>query len=341
MRYTRAPARPCRENSSIADRRIRPRVVDAQGWFSPYCDPNVGDSFPGGPGAQGFSQFTNFAITTKDRLRVAAASGDGLYFAADVNIAGTGMSLAVGRHYNSRVTDPGSFGAGWTLDAGGDIKLLAAGAVLARTDAGTDGLDRRLRYTRADVVTYSPVTQEHANGDGMTLGALCEASVTLSDNTAGNLLLGILGGPPGLTAFLRSLGDQQSRLDRTEPTVNEAQPGDPRDTTTPEAMLRDIRALALGDALSLPARTTLQGWLRAGKTGGARLRAGLPAGWTVGEKTGTADHGTSNDVGLLWPPSGGQPVLVAAFLTESPANGAGRDAALAAVGAAVADALAR
>lgn len=224
---------------------------------------------------------------------------------------------------------------------GSTYKLLAAGAVLARTDAGTDGLDRRLPYTRADVVTYSPITQEHANGDGMTLGALCEASVTLSDNTAGNLLLGILGGPPGLTAFLRSLGDQQSRLDRTEPTVNEAQPGDPRDTTTPEAMLRDIRALALGDALSLPARTTLQGWLRAGKTGGARLRAGLPAGWTVGEKTGTADHGTSNDVGLLWPPSGGQPVLVAAFLTESPANGAGRDAALAAVGAAVADAVAR
>lgn len=223
---------------------------------------------------------------------------------------------------------------------GSTYKLLAAAAVLARTDAGKDSLDRRIPYTRADLVAYSPVTQLHAD-HGLTLSELCEAAVTLSDNTAGNLLLGALGGPAGLTGFLRALDDQQSRLDRTEPKVNEARPGDARDTTTPAAMLWDIRAVTVGTALSVPARTTLQGWLRAGKTGGARLRARLPAGWSAGEKTGTADHGTSNDVGLLWPPNDRKPILIAAFMTESPADGAGRDAALAAVGAAVANALAR
>jgi beta-lactamase class A len=121
-----------------------------------------------------------------------------------------------------------------------------------------------------------------------------------------------------------------------EPTLNEARPGDPRDTTSPASMLADMQAMTVGTALSEAARTTLQGWLRHNKTGNARLRAGLPNGWAGGEKTGTSEHGTSNDVGLLWPPNDRPPILVAAYLTEGPPDGNQRDAALADVGAAVA-----
>lgn len=221
---------------------------------------------------------------------------------------------------------------------GSTFKLLAAGAVLARADAGRDRMDRRIHYAREDLVTYSPETEKHAGGDGMTLATLCEAAITLSDNTAGNLLLGVLGGPQGLTDYLRGLGDVTTRLDRTEPTLNEARPGDPRDTTSPASMLADMQAMTVGTALSEPARVTLQEWLRHSKTGNARLRARLPDRWGAGEKTGTSEHGTSNDVGLLWPPDNRPPVLVAAYLTEGPPDGKQRDAALADVGAAVASA---
>ena len=132
-----------------------------------------------------------------------------------------------------------------------------------------------------------------------------------------------------------------TRLDRREPALNDACPGDPRDTTAPAAMLADLHALALGPALSAAARERMQGWLRGSRTGGARLRARLPQGWRAAEKTGTGEHGTSNDVGLLWSPDGSAPVLVAAYLTEGPADGAARDAVLADVGAAVAAATLR
>lgn len=218
---------------------------------------------------------------------------------------------------------------------GSTFKLLAAAAVLARADAGLDSMDRRIRYTRDDLVTYSPETEKHAGTDGMTLAALCEAAITLSDNTAGNLLLGTLGGPQGFTAYLRTLGDHVTRLDRMETSLNEARPGDPRDTTSPAAILASLQALTVGPGLSDPAKATLLGWLRNNKTGDARLRAGLPSGWRAGEKTGSSENGTSNDIGLLWPPNGGAAVLVAAYLTQGPADGKVRDAALADVGAAV------
>jgi beta-lactamase class A len=215
------------------------------------------------------------------------------------------------------------------------FKLLAAGAVLARVDAGRMRLDDRIRYGREELVTYSPVTERHAGADGMTIGQLCEATMTLSDNTAANLLLRGLGGPEGLTAWLRSIGDDVTRLDRWETALNEARPGDPRDTTTPAVMLATMQRLTLGDVLSPGSRAQLLAWLRANRTGDARLRAGLPPGWQAGERTGTGPNGTSNDVGLLWPPDG-SPLLVAAYLTEGAADMATRDAALADVGAAVA-----
>ncbi|WP_373319961.1 MULTISPECIES: class A beta-lactamase [Methylobacterium] len=216
------------------------------------------------------------------------------------------------------------------------FKLLAAGAALARVDAGRESLERRVPYTAADLVDYSPVTKARVGEGGMALGALCEAALTLSDNTAGNLILASLGGPAGLNAWLRGLGDPVTRLDRIEPDLNEARPGDARDTTTPAAMLADLDRLALGTALTSASRGTLVAWLRANRTGGARLRAGLPPAWQVGDKTGSGDRGTTNDVGLLWPPGGAAPILVAAYLTETDAPQERRNASLAEVGRAVA-----
>ena len=162
--------------------------------------------------------------------------------------------------------------------------------------------------------------------------------MTVSDNTAGNLLLAALDGPEGLTAYARSLGDTVTRLDRIEPELNEALPGDARDTTSPNAMLADLRTLVLGEALSADSRELLTRWLIGNKTGNTRLRAGLPKGWRVGDKTGSGERGTTNDVGIIWPP-GRAGVLVAIYLTGAPQTGEQRNATLAAVGRAVASAV--
>lgn len=211
------------------------------------------------------------------------------------------------------------------------FKALAAARVLARVDRGEESLDRRLRYPKDYLVTYSPATAPQAGDAGMTMDAICEAAVTLSDNTAGNLMLDSFGGPAGLTAWMRDVGDGVTRLDRRETELNQAAPGDPRDTTTPVAMAGLLRTLLLGEALSPASRTRLTDWLVGCRTGDARLRAGLPAGWRVGDKTGSGGHNATNDVAIVWPPGRG-PVLVAAYYLGSPATDAARNTVLAAVG---------
>lgn len=212
------------------------------------------------------------------------------------------------------------------------FKFVAAAFVLARVDRGEESLDRRVSYGRDQLVTYSPVTERHAGGaGGMAVGEICDAAVTLSDNTAGNLLLDGFGGPAGLTAYMRSLGDGVSRLDRRETELNEAAPGDPRDTTTPAAMLGVLRETVLGAALSPPSRERLAAWLVASKTGDKRLRAGVPPGWRVGDKTGGGGHNATNDIGVLWPP-GRPPILVTAYYAEARATADERNAVLAEVG---------
>ena len=211
------------------------------------------------------------------------------------------------------------------------FKVLACAAVLARVDAGQDSLDRRIRFEAADLVTYSPVTKDRTGGDGMTLAELCEAGITQSDNTAGNLILASLGGPAGVTAYARSLGDAVTRLDRMETGLNEATPGDPRDTTTPGAMTANLGTLVQGTRLSGSSRDQLKAWLVANQTGGAKLRAGLPNHWRVGDKTGGGDFGTTNDVAVIWPPDR-PPVIISVYLTETTAPFAERNAAIAGVG---------
>lgn len=193
------------------------------------------------------------------------------------------------------------------------FKAVLAAAVLAESSRSPGLLQRRIRYTRQDLVTYSPVTQAHA-GDGMTVGELCAAAVQHSDNTAGNLLLQLVGGPAGLTAYARSTGDTAFRLDRWETALNSALPGDERDTTTPAAMSATLKRLALDGALTAPQRAQLQDWLLGNTTGDARIRAGVPSGWRVGDKTGTGDYGSTNDIAVLWPPQRA-PVALAIYLT--------------------------
>lgn len=217
------------------------------------------------------------------------------------------------------------------------FKFLAAAAVLARVDRGSEQLDRRIPIAASDMVEYAPVTGKHVGGR-LTVSELCDAAVGLSDNPAGNLLLATMGGPAGLTNFARGLGDDQFRLDRIETALNEATPGDPRDTTTPLSMLADMERLLLGDALKPASRTQLIDWLVGCKTGAQKIRAGLPANWRCGDKTGGGGYGSNNDIAIIWPP-GRQPVLVAAYLTETSAPLDARNAALAAVGRAIATAL--
>lgn len=211
------------------------------------------------------------------------------------------------------------------------FKVLLAGAVLSRVDRGLERLDRSLPYGPADLLEYAPVTRAHVAGGRLTVGELCAAAVVVSDNTAANLLLGTLGGPAAITAFARSLGDAETRLDRLEPDLNEALPGDPRDTTTPDAMAAALRALLLGPALAPASRQRLEDWMVAATTGRNKLRAGLPPGWIAGDKTGSGARGTMNDVALVRPP-GQAPILVAAYLTGSQAPWADREAVLAEVG---------
>lgn len=211
------------------------------------------------------------------------------------------------------------------------FKWLAAAAVLARVDAGRERLERRIRFAKQDLLEYSPVTQSFADGPGMSVAQLCEAAVADSDNTAANLLLDALGGLEAFNAFLRAQGDSLTRLDRYEPDLNEARPGDPRDTTTPAAMGADLRRLLLGDGLGNGSRRQLTDWMLATRTSGERLRAGLEPGWRLADKTGTGDNGTANDVGVYWTPAG-QPVVLCVFLTGARTSRASQAAVMASLG---------
>lgn len=214
------------------------------------------------------------------------------------------------------------------------FKALLAGAILSRIDNGRESSERRIVYTRAELQHYSPVTSRYAGRGYMSVAALCQAAIEYSDNTAANLLLHRVGGPAGLTAFARSIGDFTTRCDRYEPELNDAIPGDDRDTTTPAAMVSTLQKLVMGTALSLHSQRLLLSWLENCKTGKRRIRAGVPPTWRVGDKTGTGDRGTTNDIAVLYPPRR-SPIFVAAYYTGSSSSSDERDFVLAEVGRAV------
>ena len=220
------------------------------------------------------------------------------------------------------------------------FKALAAAATLKKVDTGAEKLDRRIIYGESDLLGYAPVTKAHVADGAMSLGNLCAAAIDWSDNTAANLILQALGGPAEWTRFARSIGDPTSRLDRNEPTLNTAIPGDERDTTTPRAMARDLEAVLLGTALSEASRHQLESWMVNDKVGDKRLRAGLPAGWGIGDKTGSGDNGTANVIAIIRPP-GRPPLLAAVYYTESTASTDARDAVCRDVGAIIGETFGR
>ncbi|MCA0404139.1 MAG: class A beta-lactamase [Proteobacteria bacterium] len=194
-------------------------------------------------------------------------------------------------------------------------KVIDVAAILKKSMEESNFLQQKIVYKKSGLIPYSPVTEKHLE-EGMTIADLCQAAITYSDNTAANLLTKKLGGPEKVTAFARSIGDNQFRLDRWEPELNSATPKDLRDTTTPKAMAKSLERLVLGDVLALPQRQLLKTWLIHNTTGNARIRAGTPKGWLVGDKTGTGDYGTTNDIGIIWPPHC-SPIVLALFYTQN------------------------
>jgi beta-lactamase class A len=213
------------------------------------------------------------------------------------------------------------------------FKFLLAAYILSRVDAGQERLERVVTFGRHELIAWSPLTEPNLD-KGMRIVDLCQATMIQSDNTAANVLMRESGGPAGLTAFLRRIGDNVTRVDRIEPAMNVVGPGDVRDTTTPVSKLGLMHTLLLGDVLSSPSRQRLLDWLIDNRTGGARLRAGLPAGWRIGDKTGTYDA-FNNDIAILWPPGGGA-VLLTSFYVNQTADNAARNAIHAAVAGIVA-----
>lgn len=219
------------------------------------------------------------------------------------------------------------------------FKWVLAAAILAEVDHARLSLDERVPFSAADVINYAPAVATHLAAGVMTIDQLASAAVTLSDNAAANLLLPKIGGPQGLTRFVRAMGDDVTRLDRTEPSLNSNLPGDPRDTTTPRAMVGLLRRLLCDtDALSPASRERLLGWLRGCQTCARRLRAGLPAGWIVGDKTGSGSSNAINDVAIASPPRR-PPVLIACYTSNAGATLAALEAAHASVGRLVAQQL--
>ncbi len=184
------------------------------------------------------------------------------------------------------------------------FKLPLAALVLQRIDQQLERPDRPLHYGAAQLLDHAPVARRYVASGHMSVEEANLASLQWSDNTAANLLLDTVGGPAGLTRFLRRLGDARSRLDRSEPDLNTNLPNDPRDTTTPMAITRTTQQLLWGTVLRPASRQQLQRWLMSNTTGDATIRAGVPAGWIVGEKTGSCEHGGRNDLGFVRPPNG-------------------------------------
>lgn len=211
------------------------------------------------------------------------------------------------------------------------FKTLLVAAILRDLPART--LQQRLTWEASDVVVNSPITSLTVR-NGLTVAQLAEATMTRSDNTAANELLQLIGGPAGVTSFARSLGDTVSRLDRWEPDLNSAIPGDPRDTTSPRAIARTYTKLVLGDALDRGDRDQLITWMLANQSTLTRFGVGVPAAWRLADKTGGGDYASRNDVGVTWAPDGA-PIVIAALTRSDDPTAAPLDAPLADIAATV------
>ena len=283
-------------------------------------------------------QFTGVLLATFILSGAAIAQGDELLTALVAEESRLGARLGVFIH--DRET-----GTRWQYQAderfplSSTFKTLACAALLQRVDGGLEQLDRQVIFSESDLVSYSPVTGERTGAPGMSLGELCAATLATSDNTAGNLILSAIGGPEGLTAFVRNLGDDRTRLDRWETELNEGVPGDARDTTTPAAMAALLEQLFFGQVLSEGSREQLERWLQGNTVGDDLLRAGLPGHWQIADKTGAGGFGSRSIAAVLRPP-GRDAIIVTVYITQTDADMATRNAAIANIGRALARAVA-
>ncbi|MED0950529.1 class A beta-lactamase BlaIII [Bacillus mobilis] len=186
-------------------------------------------------------------------------------------------------------------------------KSLAVGALLRMSSL--EALDQRITYTHEDLSNYNPITEKHVD-TGMTLKELADASVRYSDSTAHNLILKQLGGPSAFEKILREIGDTVTTSERFEPELNEVHPGETHDTSTPKAIARTLQSFTLGTALPTEKRELLIDWMKRNTTGDKLIRAGVPKGWEVADKTGAGSYGTRNDIAIIWPPNK-KPIVLA------------------------------
>jgi beta-lactamase class A len=211
------------------------------------------------------------------------------------------------------------------------FKWTLAAAALDAAGRGRLSLSESVSLAGVEILPTSPVTQAHVAQGSISVEELCAAICRISDNTGANLLLEKIGGPAGLTSYLRSIGDSETRLDRRELALNENAQSDPRDTTTPAAMARTAQKILAGGALASAARDKLTGWMMGAQTGLSMLRAHLPPGWRAGDKTGRGGNGSVNNVAIFWPPDG-KPILAACYASEGGADTAAREAVHADIG---------
>ena len=216
-------------------------------------------------------------------------------------------------------------------------KTFTCAALLAKVDQQALSLNQLVSISKEMLMAYSPITEKSLSAQTMTLGALCQAAVSYSDNTAANLAFDAIGGSTGFNAFMRSLGDEQTRLDRKEPDLNEATPGDRRDTTTPKAIVHSLKKALLDDGLSALSQAALKQWMLDDQVASALLRAALPANWRIADKTGAGGYGSRSIIAVIWPPSQ-QPLVVAIYITQTTAPMTDSNKAVARIGAVLKDA---
>jgi len=200
-------------------------------------------------------------------------------------------------------------------------KVLAVGTLLKQKSL-TD-LNQKVNYTQNDLVNYNPITEKHVD-KGMTLKELSDAALRYSDNTAMNLILKQIEGPSGLEKALRDIGDNVTNPARFEPELNEVKPGETQDTTTPRALATNLQSFVLGDILPTDKRELLTNWMKKNTTGDTLIRAGVPKGWVVADKTGSGSYGIRNDIAVIWPPEG-DPIVLAILSSRDKKDASSND----------------
>ena len=217
-------------------------------------------------------------------------------------------------------------------------KTFSCAALLKKVDGKSVTLDQPVLISKEMLVAYSPITEKSLAPKTITFGEICQAAVSYSDNTAGNAVFDAIGGASGFNSYMRSIGDEETRLDRKEPELNEATPGDVRDTTTPNAIVSSLRKILLGDGLSVTSRGELTRWMLDDQVAGALLRASLPSGWKIADKTGAGGYGSRSIIAVIWPPLK-QPLVVGIYITQTRASMESSNQAIARIGSVLVEAI--